>query len=73
MEEQKTVIFLTDGKVSLRPSVKGDAQLFLRWFNDPAIKRFISGTSPVYETEEERFIADRPSRQPGEIHLVIAV
>jgi RimJ/RimL family protein N-acetyltransferase len=73
MAEQKAIAFLADGKVSLRPSTKNDVQLFLRWFNNPEVTRFTATRFPVYESQEEKFIEDRPSRQPSEVHLVIEV
>ena len=73
MPEQSSVFFLRDGNVSLRPSNKADAPDLVRWFNDPEVTRFTGTRFPLYESQEEEFIAKKPSEQPSKIHLLIEV
>jgi len=42
-------------KVILRPIIKTDISLFLKWFNNPELLQYISLYLPMTEIEEEEW------------------
>ncbi len=59
-------------KVLFRPIEKSDISLFLRWFNDPEVIRYLLSYLPITETMEEKFIEEAISgRDKTHVNFVI--
>jgi RimJ/RimL family protein N-acetyltransferase len=48
--------FLVGNKIYLRPLEKEDAKIFLPWFNDPQVTRYVVAYRPINLRAEEEFI-----------------
>lgn len=53
------VIFLQGRKTYLRPIEVSDAPAMTRWINDPDIRRYLTATKPLSETDEQEWAAGR--------------
>jgi RimJ/RimL family protein N-acetyltransferase len=51
-------MFLTGKKVHLRPLVKSDVQLFMKWFNDSEVSRYLTVFMPLSERFEENWMEE---------------
>lgn len=67
----KEVVFLRGKKVHLRPITKGDIPLFLRWFNDEEVSRYIKIFLPLTEAGEIEWIDNMHKNQDKNIVLGI--
>ena len=60
------------GRVRLRAIEREDIPRFLRWFNDPEVRKYLTMYRPLSRAEEERWVESLPSRRE-EIVLAIEV
>ena len=59
-------------KVLLRPIKRADISLFLKWFNDPEVTRYLALYLPISEMAEEKWIEENvTTRANSDIALVI--
>ncbi len=60
-------------KTRLRAVEREDIPLFLRWFNDPEIRQYLSMYMPVSADEEERWFERQMDRQDARILAIETV
>lgn len=58
----KTLVFRVGRKVNLRPPLKKDLPLLLRWINDPEVNQYLTANVPMLEKDEEKWL-ERMSEQ----------
>ena len=68
-----TIAFLKSKRVTLRPVSEKDIPLFLRWFNDPEVRQFITTIFPITEKGEHEWIESLGKKSTTDIVLVIEV
>ena len=72
MTEHGPVPMVRGERVWLRPSERTDLDIFLRWFNDAEMTRFLSQRAPIGSTGEERWLEDVLQRHGKDsYHFVI--
>jgi len=59
-------------RLYLRPPDRGDIDLFLRWFNDPDVVRFLGRERPLLRPEEEEWF-DGLAKRKDDMSFVIAL
>jgi RimJ/RimL family protein N-acetyltransferase len=68
---EKQVVFLKGRQIVLRPVNKAtDLELFVRWLNDPEVRRFVMIDRPLSLGEEEKWFEDLSNRQN---HIVLTI
>ena len=70
---KSAVVFLKGKKTTLRPVSEKDIPLFLRWFNDPEIRPFITAMFPMTEGGEREWVEGLAKKSDKDIVLVIEV
>jgi len=71
MEKKNGVVFVRGELVYLRPPTDGDIPLFLKWFNDEEVRRYIKGTFPMMEAEEIEWLRELHKKKNEHIVFVI--
>lgn len=59
-------------QVRLRAIERSDISTFVRWFNDPEVRRYLLTYTPVSTAQEEQWFEDMLQRQ-GKEQFVFAV
>ncbi len=72
-EQIKQVVFLLGKRVVLRPLMKEDIPLLIRWINDPEISKFLNVCMPMMEADEEEWFGNLHKEKPNNIVLAIVV
>ncbi len=67
------IAFLKGKRVTLRPVSEKDIPLFLRWFNDPEVRQFITTIFPVTEAGEREWVEGLTKKSSTDVVLVIEV
>jgi RimJ/RimL family protein N-acetyltransferase len=67
------IFFLKGKKVTLRPVSEKDIPLFLRWFNDPEVRQFVTTIFPVTEKSEQEWVESLGKKSDKDVVLVIEV
>jgi len=65
--------FIQGGRVVLRPVLREDLPLLVRWLNDPEVTQFITTYLPILEADEASWFDNLPKRKPNDIVLIIVV
>lgn len=74
MKEQTTdVVFLKSKRVVLRPVMREDVPLLIKWINDPDVRKYLSAYMPMMEADEDEWFENLHKRKPGDIILTIVV
>ncbi len=68
---EKRVVFLRGKKVHLSTIVKGDIPLFLKWFNDEKVNRYLKLFFPLTEAGEAEWVENMHKHQNENIILGI--
>ncbi len=58
-------------KIRLRAIERDDLDAFVRWFNDPEIRRYLFMYRPLSKAAEERWFGELSRRDPDEIPMAI--
>jgi RimJ/RimL family protein N-acetyltransferase len=58
MTMDKKLVFLRGKRLDLRPPLRSDIPLWLRWLNDPEVAQFLLPFMPVLEAHEEKWYED---------------
>lgn len=66
------IVFLDGPGVYLRPPDEKDIPLFVKWMNDPEVRRFIRNDSPMTFAAEREWYAERHKRMATDPIVVIA-
>lgn len=67
------IVFLRSRRVVLRPVLKEDLPLFIRWINDPDVSQFLNVFFPMMEADEQEWFESLPKRKSTDIVFVIVV
>lgn len=67
------IVFLRSRRVVLRPVLKEDLPLFIRWINDPDVSQFLNVFFPMMEADEQEWFDSLPKRKSTDIVFVIVV
>ncbi len=73
MSEKQVIKFLKAKRVYLRPLLKEDASLLMRWVNDPEVYNFLSMYLPSMEAEEEAWIEMLYKNKDSNVVLMICL
>ncbi len=65
--------FLKGKKVYLRPLLKRDVILLLKWINDPDIYEYLMSCHPAMEEDEEKWIDDLHKNKGKDVVLMICL
>lgn len=68
---EKEIVFLRGKRVNLRPVLRSDIQLLLRWMNDPEVYRYLNTFFPAYELDEERWIEKVADEKEHHVQLAM--
>ncbi len=72
MKIPKGLLYFRRGKKTfLRPVLREDAKLFIRWINDPEVSRFLLAHHPMMEKHEEDWIDSMTKDKESSTHFVI--
>jgi len=72
-EEAPQIVFLQSKRVVLRPLLKEDVPLLIRWINDPEVSQYLSVYMPMMEADENEWFENLHKRKPYDIVLAIVV
>ena len=71
--KKQQIVFLKGKRTSLRPLAEGDIPLFLKWVNDPEVRRFITRIFPATEGDEHEWLERLRKKPDTDIVLMIEV
>jgi len=72
-EQTQPIVFLKGMQVMLRPLLKEDIPLLLKWINDPEVRQYLASYLPMMEADEEEWLEKLHTRKPMDIVLGIMV
>lgn len=71
--ELPPIVFMKGPRVTLRPILREDIPLILRYINDPEVRRFLGGGLPMMEADEEEWVSGLHKRKPNDIIFALVV
>jgi len=69
----KRIVFLQSKRVVLRPLLKEDIPLLVRWINDPKVSSYLNICMPMMEADENEWFEGLHKRKLNDIVLAIVV
>lgn len=69
----KTLVFRAGHKVNLRPPLKKDLPLLVKWINDPEVTHFLSINFPMLEKDEEKWLERMPEQKQTDVTLILTL
>jgi RimJ/RimL family protein N-acetyltransferase len=70
---EQQIIFRKSNRVILRPPLREDVPLLVRWMNDPEVTQYLGAHTPMLEADEEEWFEKLPKRKSSDIILTIVV
>ncbi len=72
-EQASQIVFLESTRVVLRPLLKEDVPLCLRWINDPEVRQYLIVYQPVMEADENEWFESLHKQKATNIVLAMVV
>ena len=69
--KSQEIVFLQGKRINLRPLLREDIPMLLRWINDPEISRFLTAYLPVMEAAEEGWLDELSKNRNTDIVFAI--
>lgn len=73
IQTEKSLVFLKGARIVLRPALREDIPLFLRWINNPDVRYFLGSYLPMWEADEEAWVENLSKRKADNIVLLLSV
>lgn len=73
MTDQQSIVFLKGKRVVLRPLMKEDVPLLLRWINDPDITQYLNAYLPMMEADENEWFENLHKRKDHNLVCMMVV
>lgn len=72
-EQAPQIVFLKSNRVVMRPLLKEDVPLCLKWINDPEVREYLSVYQPMMEADENEWFESLHKQKDTNIVLTIVV
>ena len=69
--KQSETAFLVGKRIILRPPEERDIELFIKWFNDPDVRQFVTTSFPVFLQDEKEWLEKIRKEKDHSVVLVI--
>ena len=73
MNQAKPIVFLKGARVTLRPILREDIPLIIRWINDPDVWQFLETSMPMMEADENEWFEKLHKIKNTDIVVMIIV
>lgn len=73
MTQENEIVFRKSTRVVIRPVLKSDISLIMRWINDPEVTQYLATYEPMMEADEVEWIEKLHTRKPNNFAFTIVV